>query len=481
MNKSEKLSLWQKIGFGVGDIYGGGAGVMISFYYLYFLTDVIRINPGLAGTVILISKIYDAVTDPFEGILTDRTRTRFGRRRPYLLAGVLFVFLSFFTLWYPVNFAEEWQRFTFVIFAYLFFSTVVSIVMTAYNALASELTLDYHERTSISSARIFFSSAASILAALLPLEVVKLFPNLREGYVAMGVMFGIFFALPFIWTFFATRERPEFQRPLPPLDLRESFIEPFKVRSFVTVLLMYLFAFTAMDAVASIVIYYMKYYLGRGGEANYVSGTLLVMQVAALPFFVWLSRRTSKKAGYLVGAAIWMATMLTSFLITPGGPAWAIYVFAGFVGIGTGGIVIMIYAIFPDIPDIDELQTGQRREGVYSALITFMRKFSSAIAIFIVSQTLALSGYLPPVEEMVGGVATIVEQPQSPTFVLALRIIFVATPLVFLTIALLAAAQYRLSPQVHALLNRVLEARRGSMPDTPEIEAEAQRLKGLLI
>jgi oligogalacturonide transporter len=227
----------------------------------------------------------------------------------------------------------------------------------------------------------------------------------------MGVMFGISFALPFIWTFFATRERPEFQRPLPPINLRETFVEPFRVRSFVTVLLMYLLAFVAMDAVASIVIYYMKYYLGRGGEANYVSGTLLVMQVASLPFYVWLSRRTSKKTGYLVGAGVWMLTMLTSFLIVPGGPAWAVYVFAAFVGIGTGGIVIMIYAIFPDIPDIDELKTGQRREGIYSALITFMRKFSSAIAIFIVSQTLALSGYLPPVETVVGGVTQIVEQP----------------------------------------------------------------------
>jgi oligogalacturonide transporter len=324
MTRSEKLTLWQKIGFGVGDIYGGGSGVIISFYYLYFLTDVIRINPALAGTVILISKIYDAITDPFEGVLTDRTRTRFGRRRPYLLAGVLFVFLSFFLLWYPVNFALEWQRFVFVIGAYLFFSTVVSIVMTAYNALASELTLDYHERTSISSVRIFFSSAASILAALLPLEVVKLFPDLRAGYIAMGVMFGILFALPFIWTFFATRERPEFQRPLPPINLRETFVEPFRMRSFVTVLLMYLLAFVAMDAVASIVIYYMKYYLGRGSEANYVSGTLLVMQVASLPFYVWLSRRTSKKTGYLVGAGVWMLTMLTSFLIVPGGPVWAV-------------------------------------------------------------------------------------------------------------------------------------------------------------
>src|SRR5512143_3951889 len=101
--KSEKLTCWSKIGYGLGDIYGGGSGVVISFYYLIFLTDVVRIAPALAGTVILISKIYDSITDPFEGLLADRTRTRFGRRRPYLLAGIPLVFLSFFALFYPFN------------------------------------------------------------------------------------------------------------------------------------------------------------------------------------------------------------------------------------------------------------------------------------------------------------------------------------------------------------------------------------------
>jgi oligogalacturonide transporter len=104
-NTSEKLSLWHKIGYGLGDIYGGGAAVILSFYYLIFLTDVVRLNPALAGTVILISKAYDAITDPFEGVLSDRTRTRLGRRRPYLLAGIPMVFLSFFALFYPVDFA----------------------------------------------------------------------------------------------------------------------------------------------------------------------------------------------------------------------------------------------------------------------------------------------------------------------------------------------------------------------------------------
>ena len=480
-SNSERLSFWRKVGFGLGDIYGGGSGVIIGFYYLYFLTDIIRINAALAGIVILISKGYDAVTDPFEGIITDRTRTKLGRRRPYLLAGIPLVFVSFFLLFYPVDFNDEITRFVFVIFSYLFFSTVVSIVMVSYNALASELSLDYHERTSISSFRIFFSTFSSILCAVLPLEIVKMFPNVHQGYVAMAAIFGLLFALPFIVTFFSVRERKEFQGEIRPFSWRATFVEPFTVRTFVVVLMMYILAFVAMDAVSSIVIYFMKYYLGRGDEANYVSGALLVSQVASLPFYVWLSRRTSKKVGYLVGAVVWLGAMLFSFALVPGGASWVAYAFAVIVGLGTGGIVVMIYAMFPDIPDVDELSSGQRREGTYSALVTFLRKLSSAVALFMVSNSLAVAGYRPPVQEVVAGVEKLVEQTQTDAFLTALRIIFVAVPVVLVGLALIFARRYPLDPATHQRLNRVLAARRSGTAPTAEMEAEAADLTRKLI
>src|SRR5512137_871302 len=137
--KSEKLTFWQKLGYGMGDFYGGGAGTLISFFYLVFLTDVIRISPGLAGTVILISKFYDAITDPFEGVISDRTRTKLGRRRPYLLAGIPLVFISFFVLFYPVTYSSEIARFAYVLASYLFYSTIISIVLLNYSALQAEL------------------------------------------------------------------------------------------------------------------------------------------------------------------------------------------------------------------------------------------------------------------------------------------------------------------------------------------------------
>jgi len=478
---SEKLPLWRKIGYGLGDIYGGGSLVVVSFYYLIFLTDVIRLSPALAGTVILISKVYDAITDPLEGVLSDRTRTRLGRRRPYLLAGIPLIFLSFFGLFYPTDLAGEGARFAFVVATYLGFSTVVSLVMLNYNALQAEITLDYHERTSLSSIRIGFSTLASIVAALVPMEIVKGFADVRQGYIVMGLVFGVLFAIPFIATVAAVRERREFQKPPQRLDLAATLLRPFRVRTFVLALLMYLFAFVAMDAVSSIVVYFMKYYLGRGGEANYVAGTLLVFQVLSLPLYVALSRRTSKRFSFMVGGSTWISVMFVSFLITPTSPWLLVYIFAALIGLGTGGIVVMIYAIFPDIPDVDELQSGERREGIYGALISLSRKLSSAFAIFAVANALGLAGYVRPVEQVIAGVKKLVDQPQSAQFILVLRLIFAFLPVILVACAVFFASRYPLSVQVHMRLNALLAGRRGGAPETPETAAEAEALKRLLI
>jgi len=472
--KSEKLTFWQKLGYGMGDFYGGGSGTLIAFFYLVFLTDVVRISPGLAGTIVLISRIYDSITDPFEGVLSDRTRTKLGRRRPYLLAGIPLVFLSFFALFYPVTYDSETARFVYVLATYLFYSTIISIVLLNYSALQAELTLDYNERTSLATFRIFFSTISSILCALLPLEIVKAFPDIRTGWIATAVVFGLLFALPFIGTVAITRERKEFQRQPRPFHWKQAFIEPFQVRTFVFVLIMYVTAFTAFDATQSIVVYYIKSFLGRGEEVSFVLGTLLIAQVLSLPFYQWLSKRTSKARTYIIGAAIFVVVMFFSFLFSPTSPAFALYVFAALVGIGSGGVVIMVYAIFPDIPDVDELRSGERREGTYSALTTFTRKLSSALAVFAVAQVLQFAGYIPPLEQ--GG--QLIEVTQTPTFINALRLFFVLIPVGFISFGIFFAAKFPLTVALYERLEKVLAAMRAGVTVN---EAERQELSKRLI
>lgn len=471
---AERLPLKTKLGFGVGDIYGGGALVIIGFYYLHFLTDVLLITPYLAGIAFLISKTWDAVSDPLMGIISDRTKSRYGRRRPYFLAGVILIFFSFVALWYPVDFDKEIHRFAYVVIAYLVFSTVVTIVMVPYNALSAELTLDYDERTSLTSYRVLFSSLSSLICAVLPLKIIRMFPEIELGYIAMGCSFGLFFALPFLVVFFSTSEREEFQQTTASLDPYRLFILPFRTPAFVNVLLMYLFAFVAIDVVMAIVIYFMNYYLGRGGETENVLGVLLVFQVIALPVFVKISQKTDKLTTYTAAIIYMIFVMLFSIYITPDMPYIVVYLFAALVGFGTGGVIIMVYSIFPDIPDIDELYTGERREGLYSGIITFSRKVSSAFAIAAISTAISLAEYKAPVKETIDGVTKLVQQPQTVEFIWTLRILFVALPMLCFILCLVSAVRCSLTKKAHADLKRVLEQKRaGLFSETLDMEVQA--------
>jgi oligogalacturonide transporter len=294
----------------------------------------------------------------------------------------------------------------------------------------------------------------------------------------MGLAFGAFFALPFLATVAAVRERPEFQRPPEPFSWRRAFVDPFKNRTFVYTLAMYLFAFVAIDTVSTIVVYFARYYLLRSDEVSYINGTLLIFQVISLPFYLALSKRTSKVHGYILGLGIWVTAMLFSFLLSPEAASYWVYVFAAVVGLGTGGIVVMIYAIFPDIPDVDELGSGERREGIYAALVTFVRKFSSALAIFAVSNAIGAAGYVPPVQQTVAGVTRLIEQPQSEIFLLVLRLIFMLLPVVLLGLALLFALRFPLTPERHRRLNALLARQRAGEPLD---EAEKHELSRVLL
>ncbi|MBN1883542.1 MAG: MFS transporter [Deltaproteobacteria bacterium] len=457
---NERLSWGTKLGFGAGDIFGGGAMVIIGFFYLFFLTDVLLISPVLAGVVFLVSKMWDAVSDPIMGIISDRTRTRFGRRRPYFLLGVVLVFLSFFMMWFPVDFERETHRFIFVLAAYIFFSTSYTIVMIPYLALASELTTDYNERTALTSVRMVFSMVSSLVCAVLPLEIVKTFPEVRTGYIVMALVFASLFSLPFLATFFATKERPEFQKEPETFNFKRTFVEPFKTPTFIHVLLMYLFSMATMDIVMSIMMYFMTYYIKRPDEANYVLGALLIAQIVAIPLFAVISGKIGKKRTFVYAAIMWLVTMCFSLLITPDNHDIVIYVFCAIVGIGSGGIVVMIYSILPDVPDVDELYSERRREGIFSGLMTFLRKASSALGIFIVSQIIFWAGYLKPVETIIDGKAVIERQAQTPEFLISLKIMFALVPALFLSIAIISAIRYRLTPEVHDRLNITLTARR---------------------
>jgi len=173
MSKNKQnISIKNIILYGLGDIYGGGAFIIIGTLFMIFLTDIVGLTPAKAGLVLVIGKAWDAISDPLMGYISDNTRSKYGRRRIYFILAIIPVTLSFFMLWYPANFESQNYLFLYYVFAYVFFSTIFTMVMVPYSALNADMTRDYKIRTRLSGARMIFSQFSALLAGVLPKIIV---------------------------------------------------------------------------------------------------------------------------------------------------------------------------------------------------------------------------------------------------------------------------------------------------------------------
>lgn len=474
------ITLREKLIFGSGDIFIGGSQVIMAFYYLRFLTDVVQIAPALAGTVVLLSKIWDAVSDPMMGVITDNTRTRWGRRKPWFVLAFFGIISSFTMLWYPVGFDTDGAKFLYVLLTYIYFSTVSTICLVPYSSMSSEISTDYEERNNINGVRLFFSQLSSLVAAVLPLTIVEMFNEPSMGWLVMSIIFSVFYAIPWLLMFFFTHERVPMGEQRSQFHLR-TFLRPFKVRSFRKLLLMYFLAYLSMDVVAAVFQYYMYYYLDRKSEADLVIGTMLVTQIVLIPVVVTMANRHGKAAVYGYSIALWLLGACMMAAYQPSWPDWAIYAVAALIGSGVVGCVVMPWSIFPDVADVGELCFGYRIAGSFSGVLTFSRKFSGAIGIFTVGLVLELSGYRPPLQEMQGGRFTEILQTQPASVITALQLIVFLVPMLLLIPAWLAARTYPLDKRTHGRLRRYLEFQRGEKTTSNLSDAELAEMKRLLI
>ncbi len=474
------ITLREKLIFGSGDLFIGGSQVIMAFFYLRFLTDVVQISPALAGTVVLVSKVWDAISDPLMGVITDNTRSRWGRRKPYFVLAFFGIISSFILLWYPVGFEDELKKFLYVLVTYLYFSTVSTVCLVPYASMSSEISTDYSERNTINGMRLFFSQTSSLLAAVLPLTIVGMFDNPAAGWLAMAVIFSGFYAIPWLMMFLFTHERVPLSDKKSTFEI-STFLRPFQVRCFRKLIVMYFLAYLSMDVTAAVFQYYMYYYLERKNETDLVIGTLLIAQVILIPLVVHLANRFGKATVFRYSIIIWLLGACLLAAYQADWPAWAIYAIAAFVGSGVVGCVVMPWSIFPDVTDVGELRFGYRIAGSFSGVLTFSRKFSSAIGIFTVGMILEMSGYLAPIQEMRDGRYTEILQQQPEAVITALQLIVFIVPVLLLIPAFFAAKTYPLDKQTHGRLRRYLEYQRGQEETSNLSDNELEDMKRRLI
>ena len=449
-HRTEKLSIWTKLGYAIGDLgTSAGPGTIIPFWYLYFLTNVARLDPALAGLAILVGKIWDAFNDPLMGALSDRTRTRWGRRRPYLLFGAIPFGVTFALLWIVPPIHSQWLLCAYFAVMYMLFDTACTLVACPFAALAPELTLDHDERTSLVTYQMVVSIGAGLLTAILLGSVI--FPRYpdseRTAFLVMGAVCGVVFAIPLWITFAATRERPEFQVEAA-LPVRQGLRFVLGNREWRYVLAMGLLSWMPVDIASALFPFFLIYWIGMPeADANLILGIILASAALFLPLVSWMARRLEKRSAFLIATASWAVIML-AILLVPRGAVVPSYILAALAGMGVASAHLLPTAMSPDVLEVDELRSGRRQEGIYAGFSVFIRKLSTGLVLALVGPILSWSGYSAAAEA----------QPASA--LTAIRLMITLLPAALLVAACVVAWSYPLTRARHAEISRELAKRR---------------------
>ncbi len=372
------------------------ANTLISFYLLKFSTDVLMIAPAVVGTLLLLARFWDAFTDPLAGWLSDRTRTRMGRRRPWLLGAALPFGASVVMLWSPPANLEGSALTVWVGAAILLFYTAYTAFRIPHLAFAAELDRGYHERTRVFAVlqmveSVGMFSAAGALFLLESADDPREFA--RQLSVLMGVFAGVVMLLP-VWLM---RERAEFQGRGGPNPLR-SFRDVLQNANARVLIGVYFIEQVGFGALVVLLPYLSDYVVVSPGRTAIYLFSAIAAMLVSIPVWVILSRRYGKKR-------IWLWSLCAK-----------VFIFGSILSFGEGDVVVMALAsmafglmngcgsvvgqsLQADVIDADEARTGERKEGTYFAAWNFAQKAAAGVAAWLVGMVLTLTAFVPNVQQ----------------------------------------------------------------------------------
>jgi len=449
---TEKLSFGRKLAFGVGDLGPALVASIQGFFLNAFLLDIAGIRPGAAGIIFLIVKIWDSVNDPIVGRLTDRTNTRWGRRRPWLLFGAVPFGLAWFLQWLVPDLSQTGLFWYYLIVA-LLLDTGFTAVNVPYAALTPELTHDYDERTSLNSFRFSFSILGGLAAIAVHSVLIDAFPSVTQGYAISAAVMGAVIVISNLITF-AFTEESHFKEGTEAND--PGFVEGVKIalqnRPFIYVVAIYLLSWLCIQFVQANMLLYVRYWVG--GEDQFIQ-LAFALQVSTFVFLVlWskVSQKWGKQKVYYVGMSFWIAVEIVLFFVQPG-QFTLLLVLAVLAGVGVSVGYLIPWSMLPDVVELDELETGQRREGIYYGFFVFLQKLGISLGLALSNFILEATGYI--------NAENLSALPEQPTAVLtALRIFVSLVPAVILLISFPIVYRYPITREKHAEIRATLAARK---------------------
>lgn len=443
-------------------------GMMRAIFYAIYLTDVVGLDPRLGSFGALAGILWDAINDPIIGILSDRLRTRWGRRRPFLLLFAIPFGISFITLWSAPDWESQTALLIYVTLSFMLADTLQTLVAVPFLSLTPELTADYDERTTLTSFRSFFQLAGALSVVIAAPAIVDMVQaaggSQQQGFMLVGSIFGGIGTIPLLLIGLFVRESasPEQTESIPLGETLQAAWQNIPFRYAVGI---HVLNWSGVDMVTIMFPYFLLYWVARGDllasvpifgfELAYESaffGILMLVCILFIPFWFRMAKWRNKREAYMLGMTFWVIVQLLIFTIQPGDTAYLL-ILAALAGIGVSAAYTLPDSLFADVIEWDELRTRRRQEGIFYGIRAFIRKLTGALTVFVALQLLGWSGYLSPAEGTMQ-----FTQPDAALQMIRLLVSPFGATMVSGTIVL--AWLFPLSREQYARIRRLLEQRR---------------------
>jgi Na+/melibiose symporter-like transporter len=430
------LSLQVRVGYATGSLATGAFGTVPGLLLLPYLTDTLGIAAGLAGTLVLLPKAWDVVVNPIAGRLSDRTRTAWGARRPYLLGGGLslaFLFALIFAGLFEGAAGAAWVCVTFVLTA-----TAFAFFQVPYVAMPAEMTEAYDERTRMMTWRVALLATAILISGAVAPMVVKAGGGGIPGYRAMGIFVATLIALGALGAFFGTRNAPKGRVQESEPTLRAQLAVAARNKPFRVLVACFVVQAAGVATMLAGVKYFAEHVLHDENATTYLFVCVVSPALLVMPLWRRFGERAGKLRGYVVASL--MITVTTLLLVLSGVlPAPAVYGLVALLGVGYAGQQLFSLAMLPDCIAYDAIRTGKRQAGVFTGLWTAGETFGLALGPQIFGWILSAFGY---VSSTTGN-----SLPQTSHAELGVLLGFTVVPGVIVGLALLFMRAYDLTAE----------------------------------
>lgn len=434
-DRTAPLSRRVLLGYGIGSlgtgIYSSTPGVLL----LFFMTDTLGIPASLAALGVSLPKLWDMVADPIAGGLSDRTRSRWGRRRPWLLGGGLLMLVSYIFLFTVPRFASVTASFLYVTGMFALSATAYAIFAVPYTAMAAEMSDSSQERVRIMAYRMTLVLTGILAGSALAPMLVAALGGGRRGYAGMSVIVGSLAAGAMLLSFFATRKVRLHEQPVEHVSWPEQLRLVLRNRQYLCLVGVYLVQLLALGTMTAAAPYFAVHVLGR--DEKLIGAMFLVLigvGVVSMPFWSAVARRFGKKRAYVGASLLYAAASLLLLAVRPGGSTLLLYVPLGFMGLAFGAQQMLPFAMLTDVINEDAASCGVRREGLLSGLWVASEKAGLALGPMVAGLTLDLSGFV----ESTGTLVT-----QSASAQSGIRLAYAVIPSAVILISLALLRHYR--------------------------------------